>query len=224
MRWMNRDPIEEDTETNLYESCGIAMSYMFDCLGLTKVDINVSTKATDSGSGVRDFIVIEAKVVEAPKNNGWLNFIQLKKQGNADWSLDMGRDFGPYYYTRRQISQFTKRNKSGNRIVSLYDAPGGALDDKVNFYTAVVEIHRDCWVASLPDFNNARYIKCYDIVRVIASVSWSYDPNNFRHYSYTGEVDGLFKRKAMLPTLQKLVNNERWSTDLCPHTRVEVTE
>ena len=224
MRWLNRDPIEEDTDTNLYESCGNAMSYMFDCLGLTKVDINVSTKAMDSGRGELEFIVIEAKVVEAPMNNGWLNFIQLKKQGNADWSLDIDRDFGPSYYTRRQVSKFTKRDKSGNRIVSLHDAPGGALDDKVYFYTAVVEINRDCWVASLPDFNDARYIKCYDTVKVITSVSWSFDPNNLRHYDYTGEVDGLFKRKAMLSTLQKLVNNKRWRTDLCPHTRVEVTE
>ena len=65
-------------------------------------------------------------------------------------------------------------------------------------------------------------IKCYDRVKVVTSVSWSFDPNHFFGYLYSGKTDTISKSKAMIPTLQQLINNAAWKTELCPLTQVEI--
>ena len=111
------------------------------------------------------------------------------------------------------------KNSKGQDVLSLFDAPGGFIDE-VNFFSAVVEINRSCNV--IKDKLGISRIKCYDRVKVIASVSWSFDPNFPGHYRYSGGADSLSKRMSMIPVIQRLVNQSTWRTLLCPDTKVEV--
>ena len=218
-RWLNRDPIEESGGINLYAFCQNAPSIFFDFKGLTVVRINVGTEEMDSPRGFLNYIKIETTVIEPPKGSGKLNFIQLKKSVKSDWELDIQGTQGPYYYRLFDVKNYARKNDNGNDIITLYDAPGGFID-KVDFYTAVVEINRSC--QSSKHRWGFPIIKCYDIVKVIASVSWSFDPNASGGYQYSGKSDGFIKRGTMIPTLQQLINNATWRTELCPSTKVEV--
>ena len=219
MRWLNRDPIEERGGLNLYGFCGNRATCRFDSIGLTSVQINVGAEEKDSPKGFLNFIKIEATVIEPPTAGGKLNFIQLKKPANGNWSLDIQGTLGPYYYTLLEAEKYTSKNINGQDVLTHYDAPGGFLD-KVNFYTAVVEVNRSC------STNKKRFgfqsISCYDRVSVLASVSWSFDPNILGNYQHSGKADVITKREAMIPTLQQLVNLSTWRTELCSSTRVEV--
>ena len=90
---------------------------------------------------------------------------------------------------------------------------------KVDFFTAIVEVNRSC------RGGKHRYgfpiIKCYDKVKVISSVSWSFDPRS-SGYQYSGKPDNFIKRGSMIPTMQQLINLSAWSTELCSTTKVEV--
>ena len=72
------------------------------------------------------------------------------------------------------------------------------------------------------DPSRSPIINCYDRVKVVASVSWSFDPYTSGGYQYSGKTDGFIKRGAMIPTLQQLINKTTWSTELCSTTKVEV--
>ena len=122
---------------------------------------------------------------------------------------------GPYYYRLWSLRDYTKKNDDGNDVITFYDSPGGFVD-KVDFFTAIVEVNRKCCSRK-----QGLKVDCYDRVTVIASVSWSYDPAtlDFLH----GDVqDGYLKRKLMIPTMQKLINSASWATELCSSTKIEV--
>ena len=216
MRWLKRDLLEEEGGNNLYAFCCNVPIGFLDPLGLTKVDLNVGTVALDSKMGIREFIKIDAKIIEPPKNRGELNFIQLKRHDYEDWSLDIKGTPGPYYYRMIDMPKYTRKGKDGKQIITLYDAPGGALSEEVFFYTAVVEANRKC------ELKQKYFFHCYDKVKVIASVSWSFIPRELNHYRHSGKPDSLSKRKQMTPTLQQLINVTTWRTALCPSTRIEV--
>ena len=219
MRWITRDPIWEEGGVNLYLFCNNSPIRFFDVYGETTVRINIGTELRDSPRGFLNFIRIDATVVDPPKNGGKLNFIQLKKSSSHDWELDIQATPGPYYYKLFDVKKYSRKDRDGNDIVTLYDAPGGFLD-RVDFFTAVVEVNRRCRAGK------HRYgfpvINCYDTVRVISSVSWSFDPNVLGYYRHSGKADNFIKRGSMIPTMQQLVNLSTWSTELCPTTRVEV--
>ncbi len=221
MRWLTRDPIEEAGGVNLYQFCKNCPIDSFDPRGETFVRINVGTESMDSKRGFLKFIKIDAIVIEPPKNGGELNFIQLKKSPTSDWELDIQGTPGPYYYGLFDVKKYTRKNQNGNKIISLYDAPGGFLE-KVDFFTAVVEVNRRC----RGGVNRYRFpvINCYDKVRVVASVSWSFDPNISGSYRYSGKSDGFIRRGSMIPKMQQLINRSTWRTELCPTTTVEVQD
>ena len=201
---------------NLYAFCENVPIHSFDLLGLTKVDLTVGTVELESKQGMRDFIKIEARVIEPPKNGGKLNFIQLKRHRYEDWDLDIQGTPGPYYYRMIDMPKYTNKGKDGNQVITLYDAPGGAISEEVFFYTAVVEVNRKCELKQKYSFS------CYDRVQVIASVSWSFIPGEQKPYRYSGKSTPLVKRQQMIPTLQQLINFATWKTELCPSTRIEV--
>ena len=219
MRWLTEDPIGVAGGKNLYAFCCNNSIDSFDVLGATAVRINVGTEVKDTPRGYLNFIKIDAIVIEPPKNGGRLNFVQLKKSPYKDWELDIQGTPGPYYYKLFDVKNYTRKNADGNDIVTLYDAPGGFLD-KVDFFTAVVEVNRSCRAGK------HRYgfpiIKCYDKVKVISSVSWSFDPKASGFYQYSGKPDNFIKRSLMIPTMQQLINLSTWNTELCPTTKVEV--
>ena len=64
-------------------------------------------------------------------DNIWRSFIQLKRSGNQEWSLDIKGTFGPYYYSDIKLSRMTRTDKYGEQFITLYDAPGGAIYEKV---------------------------------------------------------------------------------------------
>ena len=64
-------------------------------------------------------------------DNPWRSFIQLKRSGNQEWSLDIKGTFGPYYYSDIKLSRMTRTDKYGAQFITLYDAPGGAIYEKV---------------------------------------------------------------------------------------------
>ena len=64
-------------------------------------------------------------------DNTWRSFIQLKRSGNQEWSLDIKGTFGPYYYSDIKLSRMTWTEKYGAQFITLYDAPGGAIYEKV---------------------------------------------------------------------------------------------
>ena len=216
MRWLNRDPHEKGGCNNLYAFCENVPVNSFDLLGLTKVDLKVGTVELDSNMGMRDFIKIEARVIEPPKNGGKLNFIQLKRHMDEDWGLDIQGTPGPYYYRMIDMPKYTNKGKDGKQVITLYDAPGGAISEEVFFYTAVVEVNRKCKLKQKYSFNS------YDRVQLIASVSWSFIPGEQKPYRYSGKPTALVKRQQMIPTLQQLINFSTWKTELCPSTRIEV--
>ena len=125
----------------------------------------------------------------------------------------------PVYYKLFDVWKNTRKNEDGRDVVTLYDAPGG-FSDKVDFYTAVVEVNRTCRAGKHQI--GFPIINCYDRVKVVASVSWSFDPYTSGGYQYSGKTDGFIKRGAMIPTLQQLINKTTWSTELCSTTKVEV--
>ena len=133
-----------------------------------------------------------------------------------DWELDYRGTPGPYYYTFAKLKEYSSKNEKGQDVFTLYDAPGGFLN-KVDFFSAVVEINRSCQM-------NKKFLtfSCYDRVKIIASVSWSWDPNIMGHYIFTGKHDGFMKRNAMIPVVRQLIEQSTWRTELCPSTRVEV--
>ena len=216
MSWLNRDPIEEAGCYNLNVFCQNNAVSSFDPFGLTRVDINVGTAEFEGKMGMREFIKIEAMVIEPPENGGKLNFIQLKRRDGEDWSLDIQNTPGPYYLTMIDVGNYTKRDKDGKQIISLYDAPGGSLTEDVFFYTAVVEVNRKCKI------KGKYFFQCYDKVKVVNSVSWSFVPSELKHYRYSGKSDSRLKQRQMIPTLQQLINFTTWKTELCPSTRIEV--
>ena len=57
--------------------------------------------------------------------------IQLKRSGNQDWSLDIKGTLGPYCYSDIKLSRMTRTDKYGAQFITLYDAPGGAIYEKV---------------------------------------------------------------------------------------------
>ena len=219
MRWINRDPVAESGGVNVYEFCQNRSTVLFDPKGLTTVRIKVGTEEKDSPRGFLNFIKIDAIVIEPPKEPGKLNFVQLKKSANSDWELDIQGTPGPYYYKLFDVWKNTRKNEDGRDVVTLYDAPGG-FSDKVDFYTAVVEVNRTCRAGKHQI--GFPIINCYDRVKVVASVSWSFDPYTSGGYQYSGKTDGFIKRGAMIPTLQQLINKTTWSTELCSTTKVEV--
>ncbi len=219
MCWLTEDPIEEKGGENIYQFCKNRAVDYFDVYGATAVRINVGTELKDSPRGLLNFIKIDATVIEPPKKGGKLNFIQLKKSQNHEWELDIQGTLGPYYYKLFDVKKYSRKDKEGNEIVTLYDAPGGFLN-KVDFFSAVVEVNRSCRA------DKHRYgfpiINCYDKVQVISSVSWSFNPNVSGYYQYSGKADNFIKRSSMIPTLQQLINQSTWVTELCPTTQVEV--
>ena len=220
MSWISCDLAEEHGGMNLYAFCCNNPIDAFDSLGLTSVRINVGTESKDSGRGWLNFIKIDVMVVEPPEGDGKLNFIQLKKSATRDWQLDIQGTPGPYYYKLSDVKNYTQKDKTGKDIITLYDAPGGQLDN-VDYFTAVVEVNRSCRVGKHPyGFST---INCYDKVKVVASVSWTFKPNETRHYKYSGKQDNYMKRMSMIPSMQQLINLSTWKTELCPSTRVEVT-
>ena len=130
------------------------------------------------------------------------------------------RRHGICRYKLFDVKDYTQKNKDGNDVVTLYDSPGGFLD-RVDFYTAVVEVNRKCSVGKTWSFG-APTIKCYDQVKVIASVSWSFDPNTYGYYRYSGKADKPEKRNSMVPTLKRLVELSSWKTELCSSTLVRL--
>ena len=64
-------------------------------------------------------------------DNTWRSFIQLKRSGNQEWSLNIKGTFGPYYYSDIKLSRMTRTDKYGAQFITLYDAPGGAIYEKV---------------------------------------------------------------------------------------------
>ena len=219
MRWITRDPIGEEGGVNLYAFCYNNSIISFDALGATSVRLSIGTELRDSPRGLLNFIKIDATVIEPPSNGGKLNFIQLRKSRFNDWELDIQGTPGPYYYKLLDVKKYSRRGKEGDEIVTLYDAPGGFLD-KVDFFTAVVEVNRSCYARrhryGFPVFD------CYDKVQVLSSVSWSFDPNMSGYYQYSGKADNFIRRGSMIPTMQQLINLSTWNTELCPTTRVEV--
>ena len=219
MCWLTEDPLGDNEGKNIYQFCNNDPVELFDALCETAVRIDVGTEMKVSPRGFLNFIKIDATVLEPPKDGGKLNFIQLKKSSSRDWELDIQGTPGPYYYKLFDVKKYSRKDKNGNEIVTLYDAPGGFLN-KVDFFTAVVEVNRSC------RGGKHRYgfqiINCYDKVQVISSVSWSFDPNAAGHYQYSGKADNFIKRGSMIPTMQQLINLSTWSTELCPTTRVEV--
>ena len=117
MSWLNRDPIEEAGCYNLNVFCQNNAVSSFDPFGLTRVDINVGTAEFEGKMGMREFIKIEAMVIEPPENGGKLNFIQLKRRDGEDWSLDIQNTPGPYYLTMIDVGNYTKRDKDGNTSI-----------------------------------------------------------------------------------------------------------
>jgi len=220
MRWLNRDPIGEEGGLNLYAFCDNKSIDAFDSLGLTAVRINVGTESKDSGRGWLNFIKIDVIVVEPPEGGGKLNFIQLKKSATSDWQLDIQGTPGPYYYKLSEVKNYTRKDKAGKEIIALYDAPGGQLDN-VDYFTAVVEVNRSCRAGK--HSYGFSTINCYDKVKVVASVSWTFNPNETRHYEYSGKQDNYMKRMSMIPSMRQLINLSTWKTELCPSTLAEVT-
>ena len=115
--WLNRDSLEENGGYNLYAFCENVPIHSFDLLGLTKVDLTVGTVELESKQGMRDFIKIEARVIEPPKNGGKLNFIQLKRHRYEDWDLDIQGTPGPYYYRMIDMPKYTNKGKDGNQVI-----------------------------------------------------------------------------------------------------------
>ena len=64
-------------------------------------------------------------------DNTWRSFIQLKRSGNQEWSLNIKGTFGPYYYSDIKLSRMTRTDKYVAQFITLYDAPGGAIYEKV---------------------------------------------------------------------------------------------
>ena len=175
----------------------------------------------DTSLGERNFILISAQVMDAPKCGGILNFIQMKRNRRGDWELDIQGTPGPYYFRMVDMPRRTKIDPLKRRTIVLEDAPGGALSEYVDFYTAVVEVNRSCEIDKSTVFN---LIKCYDQVKVLASMSWRYDPALQDPYVYPEHPDGLFKRVEMIREMQKLINSKFWHTEFCSDTKVEVVE
>ena len=213
-RWLTRDPIEEQGGVNLYGFCGNCGVANYDAKGLTRISVTRTIKpmATRDGDVKRDFLEVAVSVLEAPKNGNQLNFIQLKNPMGNQWSVDHKEGFGPYYYTYRDKSQLSRAYGWKENEIKLYDAPGGAIDEKCNFYTAVVEIERHC------RRTGTRMILCADTVEVLYSFSWSFYPYRQQHYQIGGGVGA----NDMRAILRRLVNNGKWRTEFCSNTEVKV--
>ena len=213
-RWLNRDPIEEDGGVNLYVFCGNNPACFFDIYGLTKVSIDMKLTVENAGNVERDFLNVSVTVLEKPTSNGFLNFIQLKKPAGANWSLDWDHQLGPYYYSLLELGRHTSYNKKGQRVVTLKDAPGGAISNPTWFYVAIVEVHQKCKFD-----RTGRYImKCYDKVHMVASRVWKYVPFEEQPFVFQNKAS----RMDMLPTLKEIINKTTWRSNLCPNTQVEI--
>ena len=210
-RWLTRDPIEEEGGVNLYGFCGND-GVSIDPFGLTKISVSRTIKAMDGGSVRRNFLEIGVTILEAPKKGNQLNFIQLKKPTGKQWTVDQNVGFGPYYYTYMEKSALSRAYNWKENEIKLYDAPGGAIDRKTDFYTAVVEIERHCRSVG------KRKILCADTVTVLYAISWSFYPYSSDQYQFT-------KSKSpggIRPILRQLINNNKWQTEFCSNTEVKV--
>jgi len=213
-RWLNRDPIEEAGGENLYAFCNNNSLFYIDIYGMTKVSIDMKLVVEDAGNIQRDFLHIAVTVLEEPKGRGFLNFIQLKKSAGTDWSLDWDKRLGPYYYSLVELGEHTRFNVKGQRVITLKDAPGGAISDPTWFYVAIVEVHERCQF----DKTGRYVLKCYDKVRIIASRVWKYVPFEEQPFVFQNQESKI----NMLPELKKIVNTSKWRSNLCPNTQVEI--
>ena len=214
-RWLNRDPIEEAGGENIYVFCKNNSTVNSDYLGLTAVSISMGTEVRNGKLGESEFIKISITVWDPPQKNGKLNFIQLRRNTGGDWRVDCSDTLGPYYYSLREVKEYTEKSANNMDVISLYDSPSGFIDP-VYFYVAVVELHRLC----KPKMTLGRMagFSCYDQVKVIATRTWQYDPNASKSFLYENKDAGM----GMLPTLRKLINMSSWRTELCSQTTVEI--
>ncbi len=145
-RWMNRDPIGEEGGVNLYGFCGNQSLLSFDTLGMTAVTISMYTELRpDLKSNLKKlFLMISATITEPPPLGNMINFIQLKTTDGVNWSLDACKDAEPYYIETYDLINRTSENENKQKIVTMGDAPCGAISDIVDFFVAVVEIQRSC--------------------------------------------------------------------------------
>ena len=213
-RWLNRDPIEEEGSASLYVFCGNNPQWYYDILGLTKVTIDMKLTEEYAKNIKRDFLNIAVTVLEEPKGKGFLNFIQLKKTAGEKWSLDWDHKLGPYYYSLIELGAYTTFNRKGQRVITLKDAPGGAIGDPTWFYVAVVEIHEQC----KRDKTGKYILKCYDKVRVIASRVWKYVPFEEQPFIYQNKEPKL----NLSAELKEIVNKSKWGSNLCSNVQVEI--
>ena len=214
MRWFSRDPIGERDCLNLYVFCRNSIPIFVDYLGLTRVAITMGTELKDSGRGELEFLRVTVTTIEPPKSGWLLNFIQLKKPYGQGWSVDQQGGLGPYYYNLIELGQSTSLDNEGRKQVTFWDAPGGAMSGPTQFYLAIIEMHSRCTMNK----NKTAITKCFDSVRLVASRSWSYSPFMADRYKYSNTDSG----RAMLPTMQELINRSTWRTSMCPNTKVEV--
>ena len=79
-RWMSRDPMGEFSEANLYKFCHDVYG-KYDMLGTTKVEIDMSVQNEQDPSdySYKQYMMIAVTIIEPPDENGFINFLQLKK-------------------------------------------------------------------------------------------------------------------------------------------------
>ena len=205
-RWMNRDPIGEEGGLNLYGFCGNQPLLSFDTLGMTAVTISMYTELRpDLKSNLKKlFLMISATITEPPPLGNMINFIQLKTTDGVNWSLDACKDAEPYYIETYDLINRTSENENKQKIVTMGDAPCGAISDIVDFFVAVVEIQRSCKPSQIK-FLQSRY----DKVTVLDTRKWRYDTvNPDQPYIFDNQSAG---KGEVLPILKQLIEKKKWN-------------
>ena len=220
-RWLTRDPIEEDGGVNLYAMCYNDPTSQIDALGLTRVALTTSVKAMESNNGRMPFAAISMTVVDPPKANNKLYFIQLVRDKGKTWRVDnSGSVAGPYCYSQVQMDRYSTLNSKGQRVVTLYDAPNGQLS-YVDFISAAVEVSRSCWLEKNKVTKRKIDMHCHDVVEVLAYKRWRFNPSFDPRYDFTPPADS--SGEQFVPdVLGKLIENVKWRIEICPSTTITV--
>ena len=224
-RWTSRDPL--DLTPIFYLFCLNNPADLLDRYGTTEISMNTTIKEMNSPRGFLQFISVEVKVVEPPESGCFISFIQLKRSGNQDWSLDIKGTLGPYYYSDIELSRMTRTDKNGAQFITLYDAPGGAIYEKVEFFSAVVEVCRKCRLRKAPRVYGLKQfpgdrVQCIDKIQVLASQSWTFNPEVTGSYVFVPQADSRALTYSMVPVLRNLVQSRTWRNLICDDVKVVV--
>ena len=204
-RWINRDPKEEEGDSNLYLFCANAPLHKADIYGLTAVSLSMALETHSAAlhpNKEEVFLVTRITITEPPEN-GSINVIQLKRPYGDQWSIDFDKQYGPYYIGTDEYKKYLTQNELGQSVLLVGDYPAGVHVNPIDFILFVVETHRRCGEWGTP----VQVFRCVDKITILDSRAWSFLPERDQFcYSNTR----YNQEDLAIPVLSELLRDRTW--------------